>query len=76
MSTLTARTSWRKEGGGSLPILAALKARWAAYTARRLHQAAIAQLAAMTDRELKDIGLQRCDIAFAVTGRGGSRRSA
>ena len=69
MSTLTTRTSWR-EVGGSLPILAAFRNWWTAYLARRLHSKAIAQLAAMTDRELKDIGLERCDIVFAVTGSG------
>ncbi len=39
---------------------------WAGYMARRIEQAAIACLSAMTDRELRDIGLTRGEIATAV----------
>jgi uncharacterized protein YjiS (DUF1127 family) len=37
-----------------------------AYLTWRLEQAAIAQLGALSDRELKDIGLRRCEIEGAV----------
>jgi uncharacterized protein YjiS (DUF1127 family) len=37
-----------------------------AYLNWRLEQAAIAQLAALSDRELKDVGLRRCEIEGAV----------
>ena len=47
---------------------AALK-RWrAAYSARRSQRAAMAALDAMSDLELRDIGLRRCDIPRGVRG--------
>jgi uncharacterized protein YjiS (DUF1127 family) len=47
--------------------------RWlVAYMTWRLEQAAIAQLSAMSDRELKDIGLTRCGIANAVSNQAGA----
>jgi uncharacterized protein YjiS (DUF1127 family) len=45
---------------------AVLKRWWMAYLTWRLEQAAIAQLGALGDRELKDIGLRRCEIEGAV----------
>ena len=45
---------------------AILKRWWMAYLTWRLEQAAIAQLGALSDRELKDIGLRRCEIESAV----------
>jgi uncharacterized protein YjiS (DUF1127 family) len=44
----------------------ALKRMWAAFIAWRIEQVAVGQLRAMSDRELKDIGLQRSQIEFAV----------
>ena len=45
--------------------------RWlAAYAAWRLERAAIAELSAMSDRDLKDIGLYRSEIPVAVRGEG------
>jgi uncharacterized protein YjiS (DUF1127 family) len=44
----------------------ALKRLWRAFIAWRIDQAAIGQLRGMSDRELKDIGLQRSQIEFAV----------
>lgn len=40
---------------------------WSAYMTWRIQQAAVACLHAMTDRELKDIGLTRGEINMAVT---------
>jgi uncharacterized protein YjiS (DUF1127 family) len=48
--------------------LVATLERWlVAYMTWRMEQAAIAALSAMSDRELKDIGLTRSEIASAVS---------
>jgi uncharacterized protein YjiS (DUF1127 family) len=39
---------------------------WAAYTAWRIEQWAMRRLSAMSDSEIKDIGLVRSQIKFAV----------
>ena len=44
----------------------ALKRMWAAFIAWRIEQVAIGHLRAMSDRELKDIGLHRSQVEFAV----------
>jgi uncharacterized protein YjiS (DUF1127 family) len=44
----------------------ALKAWWAAYQRRRTEQLAAGHLHGMSDRELKDIGIVRSQIDFAV----------
>jgi uncharacterized protein YjiS (DUF1127 family) len=41
---------------------------WAAYRTRRAEQVAIARLDSMSDRQLKDIGIARSQIEFAVRG--------
>ena len=46
---------------------------WAAYTTWRIERLAIDRLEAMSDRQLKDIGLVRSQIALAV--RRGRERS-
>ena len=46
-----------------------LKRAWAAYVTWRLERAAINQLSSLSDRELKDIGLDRSEIMGAVKGR-------
>jgi len=53
-------------------ILSSLKRLLAAYFAWRIEREVIAQLAAMSDRELKDIGLTRSQIPGAVRSGGGS----
>jgi uncharacterized protein YjiS (DUF1127 family) len=45
-----------------------LKRLWAAYRRRRAEQVAIARLNAMSDRQLRDIGISRSQIEFAVKG--------
>jgi uncharacterized protein YjiS (DUF1127 family) len=42
---------------------------WTAFQRWRLEQAAIVQLSTMSDRELRDIGLNRGEIRFAVKGQ-------
>jgi uncharacterized protein YjiS (DUF1127 family) len=54
---------------------AVLKRWWMAYLSWRLEQAAIAQLGALGDRELKDIGLRRCEIEGAVRREPKSERA-
>jgi uncharacterized protein YjiS (DUF1127 family) len=39
---------------------------WQAFVKWRAEQAAIAQLSSMSDRELREIGLARSEISFAV----------
>ena len=66
-----ANTAERQDScdSGMLAILgAAFKRAWAAFIAWRMQQAAIAYLQSMSDRELRDIGLSRAEIEFAVTG--------
>jgi uncharacterized protein YjiS (DUF1127 family) len=60
--------------------VAVLKRWWIAYLTWRLEQTAIAQLEALSDCELKDIGLRRCEIQGSVKGwpkhsRASNRRS-
>jgi uncharacterized protein YjiS (DUF1127 family) len=47
-------------------LIAAVARRRTAYRRRRVEQLAIAQLNGMSDRDLKDIGLSRGEIAGAV----------
>ena len=47
---------------------AALKRWWVARMERRLESLAVRKLHAMSDRELKDIGIARSQIEFAVRG--------
>jgi len=59
----------------STMTLAAVLKRWSmAYLSRRLEQAAIVQLRALSDCELKDIGLRRCEIEGAVRNEPKSER--
>jgi uncharacterized protein YjiS (DUF1127 family) len=55
-------------GGG---VIAVMKRWWLAQLARRFEREAIIRLHAMSDRELKDIGLSRSQIAHAVRGEPG-----
>jgi uncharacterized protein YjiS (DUF1127 family) len=49
-------------------ILASAKRAWVAYISWRIQRAAIGQLSAMSDRQLKDIGLTRSEIVAAARG--------
>jgi uncharacterized protein YjiS (DUF1127 family) len=51
---------------GTPRLIDACRQLWAAFIAWRIEQVAIGQLRSMSDRELKDIGLQRSQIDFAV----------
>jgi uncharacterized protein YjiS (DUF1127 family) len=54
--------------------IASVKALWTAYLTRRIERAAIIQLHAMSDRELRDIGLARSQIEWAVRDERENRR--
>jgi len=49
-------------------ILATAKRAWVTYMTWRIERAAINQLSAMSDRQLKDIGLTRSEIVAAARG--------
>lgn len=49
-------------------VAAAVKRWWRAYARWRREQDAMAQLGALSDYELRDIGLARSQIEFAVRG--------
>ena len=56
-------------GGGLLHALGTtLRGSWAASMARRQQRLAVARLRAMSDHQLKDIGLSRSQIEPAVRG--------
>ena len=48
-------------------VIVALKYSWTIYLTWRLEQVVVNQLCSMSDRELKDIGLDRSEIVAAVT---------
>jgi uncharacterized protein YjiS (DUF1127 family) len=50
-------------------LAAALKRWWVAFITWRLERAAINQLSSLSDRQLKDIGLDRSEIMGAVSNR-------
>ena len=66
-----ATTSTQRLAGQSWKarLAANLKHWWTAYVTWRAEQAAIDQLAAMSDRELRDIGLSRTEIDSAVRSK-------
>ena len=63
----------RASNGGLVP---ALKAWWLACTAWRIERLAIARLRAMSDRQLKDIGIVRSQIELAVRSGAGRDRAS
>ncbi len=73
MNTILNETTSTERLAGQLwkaRLVANLKRWWAAFVTWRAEQAAIDQLAAMNDRELRDIGLSRTEIASAVRSKG------
>jgi uncharacterized protein YjiS (DUF1127 family) len=70
MSTISTRPASSEAFAGNSWIFrpAAVLKHWCvAYLKWRLRQTAIAELAVLSDRELKDIGLKRGEIENAVT---------
>jgi uncharacterized protein YjiS (DUF1127 family) len=70
MSTISSPSTQREIAAGGVVhvVMSALKRYWVAYTSWRMEQLTIARLRAMSDRELKDIGLVRSQIEFAARG--------
>jgi uncharacterized protein YjiS (DUF1127 family) len=69
MSTVSSTTTDRGNACGLLQTLAnTFKRCCVVYITWRIEKIATAQLRAMSDRELEDIGLTRSDIVRAVTG--------
>jgi len=54
-------------------VVRAISGYWTAYSQRRAHNRAVAQLRAWSDSQLKDIGISRGEIEFAVTDKDGYR---
>ena len=74
MSTNSRMATHRGSADGILRALTrTLKGSCIAYITWRMENIAIAQLKAMSDRELEDIGLTRSDIARTVMGAERSR---
>jgi uncharacterized protein YjiS (DUF1127 family) len=70
MSTTTNAAIRRSNAANGLAIMAraTVNGWWTAYLAWRGERTAITQLKSMSDRELRDIGLARSQIAAAVRG--------
>jgi uncharacterized protein YjiS (DUF1127 family) len=49
-------------------LIARLQSWWVAYLGWRIQREATLQLEALSDRELQDIGLRRCEIENAIKG--------
>jgi len=54
-------------------VVRAISGYWTAYNQRRAHNRAVAQLRSWSDSQLKDIGISRGEIEFAVTDKNGYR---
>jgi uncharacterized protein YjiS (DUF1127 family) len=72
MMKSTNSNTFARQNGAASSILgrlaAAPKRFWTAYITWRVQQAAIIHLKSMNGRELKDIGLSRSQIEYAVMG--------
>jgi uncharacterized protein YjiS (DUF1127 family) len=68
MSSATTATQGLSRQSWTGDLLATLKRWCVAYITWRIERAAIAQLCVMSDRQLRDIGVTRCEITRAVTG--------
>jgi uncharacterized protein YjiS (DUF1127 family) len=68
MSTISSISTQGETAAGSLAHLVASTARrwWVAYLGWRIEQLAIVRLRSMSERQLKDIGIARSEIAVAV----------
>jgi uncharacterized protein YjiS (DUF1127 family) len=67
MSTLSGIAPYRAGAGTVVHIIGNTLMRWwVAYTTWRIEQLAISRLSEMSERQLKDIGIVRSEIEFAV----------
>lgn len=69
MRTLSSTTA-RLQSVATQPaqLIAKLRSWWVAYLDWRLQREAMLQLEALSDRELQDMGLRRCEIEGVVKG--------
>jgi uncharacterized protein YjiS (DUF1127 family) len=67
MSSATTATQALSRQSWTGDLLATLKRWCVAYITWRIERAAIAHLCVMSDRQLKDIGVSRCEITRVVT---------
>ena len=69
MRTLSSTTS-RLQSVATQPsqLIASLQSWWVAFLGWLMQREATLQLASLSDRELQDIGLRRCEIEGAVRG--------
>ena len=74
MNTISSISTQGETAGSNLLqlLLSTAKRWWLAYLGWRIEQLMIARLRSMTDRQLKDIGIARSHIEFAV--RNGAER--
>jgi uncharacterized protein YjiS (DUF1127 family) len=71
MSTVSGMAGRRSEAAAIVHAVGAAIARcWTAYTTWRMEQWAIGRLMAMSDRQLRDIGIARAEIVPVVKGEG------
>jgi uncharacterized protein YjiS (DUF1127 family) len=68
MSTIYSAHAAQSTAGRQFSVLATLKQWCVAYMGWRVERAAIAHLSAMSDRELRDIGLMRSQVTQAAQG--------
>ena len=70
MSMISSAIPTRGSVGGRFPrtIGAGLKGWWMTYVNWRLERLAVYRLQSMSDRELRDMGVSRAQIEFAVRG--------
>jgi len=70
MSTILSAMLPRDSAGEQIALTmgATLKGWWIAYMNWRMERLAISRLHSMSDRELKDMGVSRAQIEFAVRG--------
>ena len=68
MSAICSAPSAQSITGRQFPVLATLKRWCVTYMGWRVERAAIAHLRAMSDRDLRDIGLMRSQVAQVVQG--------
>ena len=78
MSTMSSAPTAPQEIAGQSWVrdLGATLNRWCvAYLTWRIERAAITQLGSMSDGQLRDIGINRCEIASAVRGEAERNRA-
>jgi uncharacterized protein YjiS (DUF1127 family) len=68
MSAICSAPAAQSTAGRQFSVLATLKQWCVTYMGWRVERAAIAHLRAMSDRDLRDIGLMRSQVAQAVQG--------